>query len=217
MLLSGGLDSSILLHFLLKRGERICAIHFNFGQSNYLSEIKAARASWKSIPGDKQPLIEIDITNWRCQFKNALPQNRIEMGTLPRNAILSLLALPYAQLNQCRWIAVGSTTEDSGMPDSDDFFVESINRLLSQTRQQEKVATPWLWHESGWGKFEIVQWGLKNIGLEFLQTTYSCYRKDPCGECSACKSRNKVFGQLGIQETKDVDLRSQGASKSKSK
>lgn len=41
LLLSGGIDSTALLHFYLQKKSDILCIHFQYGQANSLSERKA--------------------------------------------------------------------------------------------------------------------------------------------------------------------------------
>jgi len=201
VLLSGGLDSSALLFYLAKvRKERVRGVFVDFGQGNAERERAASKKIWQRLkamelegePLSGNELMEIDVCSWRRGFKDFEENNSsLEMGYLPRNLLLPLLAIPYARLENCNWIAIGSTTEDGGMPDSNDAFAQSTNRLFRQMHQPEQVTVPWLWEDGGWDKRKIANWLVSEIGREVLELSWSCYRGgvDPCGDCGACKKR----------------------------
>jgi 7-cyano-7-deazaguanine synthase in queuosine biosynthesis len=187
LLLSGGLDSSVLGAWLLKQRFDVHAIHIEFGQSNAPCEREAASAVWNNLrPG--APLSFLNLTVWR----NSFPAG-VSMATLPRNALFVLACVPHARARHCAFIATGSTADDRAAPDSNDDFVSHTNDYLAMLRQPERVVAPFLLDR--WGKTQIASWALKHVGSEFVGLTHSCWRNKPggCGECNACHARQMAL------------------------
>ena len=124
VLLSGGLDSAVLVHFLRKELHGLVdhAIFFDRKQGALVPETAAA----KKVAKDAEiELYEVSIREWREKFPGKVP-----METIPRNTIMSLLSIPYAAATGCSAIALGSNLDDAKTVDSNEKYFASFNALL---------------------------------------------------------------------------------------
>jgi hypothetical protein len=77
-------------------------------------------------------------------------------------------------------IALGSNTDDGSAPDGSIEFVEALNGLLRATKQPELACAPYL--DEKMNKVDVYRYGLKHLGKDFVESTWSCYRDEaqPC-------------------------------------
>jgi 7-cyano-7-deazaguanine synthase len=187
VLISGGLDSSVLAHWLIKKGHHIEGLFLDIGQSGSAQERPAAEAA--AAYGGGFSLHSASIVDWR---KNV--PARFNMLHVPRNALLVLLALPYALALECASVVTGSNADDRETPDSNDAFYRQLDSLARATQNKVNVKVPFL--EMNWSKHEIVEWAISNLGREFIGLTFSCWWPDngkPCGTCAACQKRSEIL------------------------
>jgi 7-cyano-7-deazaguanine synthase in queuosine biosynthesis len=180
-LLSGGLDSSVLL-MKIKEERAVTAVFVDRGQSNRNAEQASAR---KVAAHANCNLDEIDVSKWWSPVKG-----KVEMIDVPRNPLFALLASPFAVIHQCREIAIGSTTDDAKTGDSNEGFVAAFNRMVDVMGMTKvpRIVAPFL--ELRWAKTDVAKWAHENLGDEFIAMTHSCWRgDDPCGACAACIGR----------------------------
>jgi len=184
LLMSGGLDSATLAHFLPAKGAVVEALFFNIAQSSFIEEQRAAVAV---CAGANVPLLEVSLVDWR----KAVPR-AFEMLVMPRNMIFGMLAVPYARVLSCDYIALGSTQDDVSVRDSNQDAVDALNHLLKVLGQPMRLMAPWL--EMKYVKVDIARWALTNVGEEFVNSTRSCYAAGkPCAKCSACRNRTRAM------------------------
>jgi 7-cyano-7-deazaguanine synthase in queuosine biosynthesis len=180
ILLSGGLDSSVMLMKLRATGE-VAAVFFDRGQSNLESErISAQRVAERA--GCRVDVI--DIGPWW-----AATDGKIRMLDVPRNPIFALLASPFAVINGCGEIAIGSTLADVKTGDSNAEFVTAFNCMtqVMAIPKMPRLVAPLL--DLGWDKTDVAKWARDNLGDEFIGMTHSCWKRKPCGTCPACIAR----------------------------
>lgn len=197
---SGGQDSTTCLVWALQRFQYVEAVTFQYGQRHKL-EIESARkiADKLSVP---HHVLDLNLLNQLAP--NALTRQEIAIqsgdeGELPstfvagRNHIFLSFAAILAKQNGARHIVTGvCETDFSGYPDCRDVFVKSLNVTLNLAMDYEFVIdTPLMWldKKQTWaladelGCFELVR-----------SETLTCYNGvigDGCGECPACKLRNR--------------------------
>lgn len=191
VLLSGGLDSSTLLAFIHEESELApIAIFFDRGQRALEYERAAAERVCRRL---ETQLICVSIRDWRLGFSEL--GVKVSMLDVPRNAIMLLLAIPYARALECHRILIGSTTNDRALPDSTNQFVEQMNRLMEVLEQPVSFVAPFL--NRKWDKAMVANWGRSNLGNDFIAMTRSCYESNetPCGRCAACRSRAQALGR----------------------
>ncbi len=178
-LLSGGLDSTVLLYDLVNQGHRIHALVIDYGQSHI-----------------KEALFASDHCERLCVKATHLQMPRLRGSKLTdgvgtyvvpnRNAVLLSIACNLAVTANSEAVTVGSNFDDAaGFPDCRPEFVAAFNSALVAAEVPVEVCAPYI----GKTKREIVQIG-RQLGVSF-PLTWSCYVKgeDQCGTCPACVKR----------------------------
>jgi len=205
ILLSGGLDSTVLLYLAKKKGYNLRAIIFDYKQ-RHKKEIEFAKKIAR-LNGIKYYLINLDLSWTRSSLtqKNIkIPTNRcLKNKTIPvtyvagRNIIFLSYAASLADSIGATRVFIGAHTQDySGYPDCRPEFIKSMQNSCSKGlgSRQIKLAAPLI----NMDKKAIIRLGLR-LGVPF-KYTWSCYqgRDYPCGKCDSCRFREKAFGDLGI-------------------
>src|SRR5260370_21478954 len=99
VLLSGGLDSSVLLRLLqFRQMGRLSPLFLEWGQRSLDRERVAAAEVCRSAG---LTATYVDLMAWRSAFRP-----RVNMLDLPRNAIFLHAALPFAWAERCNRIAI---------------------------------------------------------------------------------------------------------------
>lgn len=172
VLLGGGIDSTVVVDLLTRRGEHLTGLHYNYGQRSLMGERRAIR--WLR----ERYGISIELR------KLSTPIGRREDEYFCRNAIL-ILAAASEYGREPTSIVTGI---HSGSPyfDCTPRFLETMQFLLDgQFHGTVSLDAP-LIHST---KEEIIAHALKRrIPLE---KTYSCTRRPlhPCGKCPSCLDR----------------------------
>lgn len=197
---SGGQDSTTCLFWALKQFAEVEAVTFDYGQRHH-QEIDCAKAIAEEL-GVKHHILDMSLLNQLAA--NALTREHIEVeegldGELPstfvpgRNLLFLSFAGVLASQVGARHIVTGvCETDFSGYPDCRDIFIKSLNVSLNLSLDQRLVIdTPLMWLN------KAQAWALADeLGvLDFVrQKTLTCYNgiiADGCGQCPACKLRNK--------------------------
>jgi len=220
VLLSGGLDSAVVLAWMRRRGHPVVAISFDYGQRHRfelscaatLAEVHGAREH-RVVPIDLRAFggsaltEEIDVPKDRdLSDDSAIPVTYVPA----RNTVFLALALALAEARGARHLAIGVNEVDySGYPDCRPEFVAAFERLANlatregvvdaaQGRRHFELHTPL----AAKSKAEIVRLGVE-LGVDFGTTT-SCYDPAPtgvpCRRCDACRLRAKGFAEAGVED-----------------
>lgn len=214
VLVSGGIDSTVLLHYLSKQGYTLYALACQYGQRHCRELICAERQSelarakaFTSVPmlfmadliqsgsaliktGSAVPDL-VDIPeSMRDQPPTYVPN---------RNMVFLSIAAAYAESLGIEQVFYGAQSQDEyGYWDCTQAFLEGINALLSLNRRRPvRVEAPLL-HNS---KTDNVKLGIK-LGVDFSMT-WSCYRgeEEACGTCPTCVERLKAFQGADIPDS----------------
>jgi 7-cyano-7-deazaguanine synthase len=207
---SGGQDSTTCLFWALEKFKEVEAVTFNYNQRHSL-EIECAKAIAKEL-GVKHHILDMSLLNQLAP--NALTREDIEVtdgkdGELPstfvpgRNLLfLSFTAVLASQVSARHIITGVCETDFSGYPDCRDVFIKSLNVSLNLSMDTQFVIhTPLMWLN----KAETWELADKMNALEYVrEKTLTCYNgiiSDGCGECPACKLRQKgLFDYLDIRK-----------------
>jgi len=208
---SGGQDSTTCLFWALDRFQEVEAVTFNYNQRHSL-EIECAKNIANEL-GVKHHILDMALLNQLAP--SALTRDDIEVkdgeeGELPssfvpgRNLVfLSFAGILASQIGAKHIITGVCETDFSGYPDCRDMFVKSLNVTLNLSMDSQFVIhTPLMWIN----KAETWELADQLGALEFVrEKTLTCYNgviADGCGECPACKLRQKGLNDY-LKERKE--------------
>lgn len=174
VLLSGGLDSAVLLSLLVRHTNAV-ALFVDYGQVARKREAEAARTVASQL---RTPFQTLRCGRFRLPSSGAVPG---------RNGFLVMAAV-MSGLVEAGLIAIG-IHGGSEYADCSPRFVSSLQALIDyQFAGSIRVAAPFL----GMSKREV-----RVLGSDLrtpLDLTYSCdLGGPPCGECPSCLSRTAAF------------------------
>ncbi|MGW6379628.1 7-cyano-7-deazaguanine synthase QueC [Peribacillus butanolivorans] len=197
---SGGQDSTTCLFWAMERFEKVEAVTFDYNQRHSL-EIECAQKIAKEL-GITHHILDMSLLNQLAP--NALTRSDIavedgEDGELPstfvpgRNLLfLSFAGVLASQIGAKHIVTGVCETDFSGYPDCRDVFIKSLNVTLNLSMDQSFVIdTPLMWlnKEETWELAD--QLGAFDFVREKTLTCYNGIISDGCGECPACKLRQK--------------------------
>lgn len=208
VVLSGGMDSSTLLYFLLKAGHQVKAIGFDYGQ-RHRKELNSARLICEKLD---VPFVAADLTTVAPLFagqsallgKVDVPHGHyadesMKATVVPnRNMIMLSLAAGHAIASGFNAIAYGAHAGDHDIyPDCRVPFIEALgSALLLCDWQPVELLRPFADKRkediARLGEDLCVPWSL----------TWSCYEGGQvhCGKCGTCVERREAFALAGIED-----------------
>lgn len=207
VLLSGGMDSAVLLWLCKKDFQEVYAVSFDYGQRHRV-ELKYALELGR-IAGVKEHFV-VEVPVYRSLKgvsaltdasldvpKGDYPKDEPPITTVPmRNLVFLALASAIADAYEIDHIGIGVHSLDSPYPDCRPEFITSAEACItsastysSKTKRRMHVYAPFL----GMTKREVALLG-KELGVPF-EKTYSCYlgTEPPCGECPTCLQREEAL------------------------
>ena len=216
VLVSGGMDSAVVLAIAREQGYAVHALSVRYGQ-RHTSELDAAVRVARALDAVAHKTVSVDL---RSIGGSALTDDievpldsdqhpggpDIPVTYVPaRNTIMLSLALGWAEVLGSADIFCGVNAVDySGYPDCRPEFIAQFERLANVATKAGvegaglRIHAPLL-HLS---KADIVREGLR-LGVDFAQTV-SCYNADAsgraCGHCDACRLRTEGFAAAGVPD-----------------
>lgn len=211
VLLSGGLDSTVLLALALSKGRECIALSFAYGQRHAAELACAAQIAahynivHKVITVDPQTFAKSALVGEGAIVKDRTSKE-MAAGGIPssyvpaRNTLFLAYALGQAEIYDAKEIHFGCNHADSvGYPDTRPEYIRAYQALIDLATKQSvessgpRLITPLITLT----KKEIVEQGVQ---LEApLHLTLSCYDPDTsgahCGRCDACTLRKEGFTQ----------------------
>lgn len=213
--LSGGLDSTTLLHLLVQKygNDKIRAMSFDYGQRHNI-ELELSKKTTERL-GIYHKIIKLDYLRDISIEKSALiagselkPKTAEENAGDPqintyipfRNAQFSFITAAFAETHECSHIALGlNQTDIYGYWDTSTDFVNRIQAVFDLNR---KVLIQYLTPFVSYYKKDILKLARtlsSYYGFDILEYTWSCYNGDngdglECGKCNTCTE--KLFGYI---------------------
>ncbi len=215
VLLSGGIDSTVLLHHVAKelKCASIHALSFDYGQ-RHAKELACAKWQAESIGVTQYRVIELAFLKDVLSGASTLMADGPPVPDLQdipggdteqpptyvpnRNMMLLSVAAAYAEANGIRDVFYGAQAQDEyGYWDCTADFLQRINTVLSLNRRDSIIIHAPLITKS---KADSVRKGIE-LGIDFNHT-WSCYRggDTPCGTCPTCVERSNAFKALGERD-----------------
>ena len=219
LLMSGGIESSVLLHQLLATKFEVFPVFIDYHQRGREME---KRASSAVVQDALQPTLEVlDLSAIGSKFQQI---NKLHIPLPHRNLPLLSLALSWASAHDCSSIAIGITKDDVDKGNTGHVintktskleFLHTFGELVHTLEPGIEVITP----QIDMTKLEVLSEGLKYTGSSSvhhgagtspspgacsldLTKTYSCMRGGEihCGSCMQCIARKGAFVAAGIAE-----------------
>jgi 7-cyano-7-deazaguanine synthase len=179
VLASGGIDSTALIDFYLRKGMTVECIHFQYGQANTKSEKKAFE-NVKAFYGITGRIIELDFSLYKRQDE-----------IIGRNALFVLIA---GFSCGARKIALGIHAGTNYYDCSRMFLRDSQRILDGYFAGTVQLESPFI----DLTKQDILCY-CKDFKIP-VELTYSCQKQNdrPCGVCPTCR-------ELALLEKMNID------------
>lgn len=211
--LSGGLDSTVLVYALVKKygNEKVKVITFNYGQKHSI-ELEKSKITCKKLKLN-QKIIDIsfmgDIVKDVCSLsatatikmptaKETEDNVQADFVVPYRNLIFQSIALAYAESIRADYVFLGIQNGDNhGFWDCREGYYNVLNQLTRLNDLYKiSVLTPFL----NLTKKDEIKLGME-LGVPF-EDTWTCYNggDKPCGICHSCVERIEAFKSLGITD-----------------
>lgn len=208
VLLSGGLDSTVLLAKLVAEKRRVLAMGVNYGQ-RHSRETDAARAVC-AFYGIEYRLADLravsaffgknSLTDTGVPvYEGAYTEEGMKTTVVPaRNLLLVSLATAWAISEKCDTVAYAAHGGDHAIyPDCREEFAEKLDAVVRISDWHPvRLERPFV----GMSKAEIVALGAKLKAP--LHLTWSCYNggNAHCGKCSTCIERAAAFREASLPD-----------------
>jgi 7-cyano-7-deazaguanine synthase len=205
---SGGIDSTVILHWVKLQGYEIHAVSYNYGQRHFDKEMSCAISNCKDLAETHK---QIDLSFFKdIVTSSSLVNNDIDVAKardvlgdpqtvnyVPnRNMMMLSICTAYAESIGATQVYHGSALVDSqaGFWDGSQEFLTAINNVNSLNRRNVVDIVAPLITKS---KRSIIELGI-DCGVDFSRT-WTCYegKESACGECTACSSRIQGFIDAG--------------------
>lgn len=215
VLLSGGMDSSTLLHHVVKglKVREVYALSFLYGQK-HRRELESAAWQARAAGVKAHDVVDMGFYERLAAGASALTDRTIAVPRLAdlgsdtlaqpptyvpnRNMILLSLAAAYAEARGVADVFYGAQQQDRyGYWDCTPEFLERINATLGLNRRgRVTIHAPFV----GMSKAQELKIGAA-LGVDYAHT-WTCYRGGavPCRECPACVERADAFSAAGMKD-----------------
>lgn len=216
VLLSGGLDSTVMLALALSKGRQCVAVTFDYRQRNY-AELESAKqiAHHYSVQHKLVTICPNTFSRSALVSNTQVPKDRtfsqIYQGGVPstyvpgRNTLFLAYAVVQAEIYEAQEIYLGVNIIDRGgyVDSRPDYLLAFQNVINLATKQAVETTPPQLIVPfSKLHKRDIIKLGM-SLKVP-LRLTMSCY--DPsleglhCGRCDACYLRKEGFIAAGQKD-----------------
>ena len=217
VLVSGGMDSAVVLAIAKEAGFAPHALSVRYGQ-RHTSELDAAARVANALGAVAHKTVHVDL---RSIGGSALTDEGIQVPTdadgheigvgIPstyvpaRNTIMLSVALGWSEVLGGSDLFCGVNAVDySGYPDCRPEFIAGFEQLANLATKAGVEGSRFRVHAPlmRMTKADIVREGLR-LGVDFAQTV-SCYQADAdgraCGHCDACRLRAQGFAEAGVAD-----------------
>lgn len=215
VLLSGGMDSTVLAHHVVRElgHNPVHVLAFDYGQ-RHAQELDCAREQAGILNVDSFRIVDLGFVGEMVAAGTTLVHGGDEVPDLAslddsqlsqpptyvpnRNMLLLSLAAAYAEAQGIADVFYGAQAQDEyGYWDCATDFLERMNAVLALNRKDAvRIYAPFV----TLSKTELVGRG-EALGVDFAKT-WSCYRggEKPCETCPTCVERAKAFAESGIPD-----------------
>jgi 7-cyano-7-deazaguanine synthase len=221
VLVSGGMDSAVVIAIAREQGFAVHALSVRYGQ-RHTSELDAADRVSRTLGAIAHKTVNVDLRSiggsaltddiavptdadghavGTDAAKNAIPVTYVPA----RNTIMLSVALGWAEVLGASDIFCGVNAVDySGYPDCRPEFIAAFQSLANLATKAGVEGAGIRVHAplQFLSKADIVREGLR-LGVDFSETV-SCYQADAdgraCRHCDACRLRAEGFANAGVDD-----------------
>mgnify|MGYP000727584453 CR=1 FL=1 len=215
VLLSGGMDSCVLLHYVLHTvaPAYLYGVSFYYGQQHN-REVAMARRQMEAVHNGEHLVVDLSFYAGMLNGASSLLSEAGEVPPLAaidqserdqpvtyvpnRNMVFLSVAAGLAESRGCSAVYYGAQCQDEySYWDCTEEFVNRLNAVFELNRRiPARIKAPFV----NMRKSELVREGVR-LGVDF-SNTWSCYRGgvEACGVCPTCKEREKAFMDAGIED-----------------
>jgi 7-cyano-7-deazaguanine synthase len=205
VLLSGGLDSAVLLAVARAEGFECHCLSVDYGQ-RHRAELEAAGRVADALGAVAHKVIRVDLTTIGGSALTdphiavpESPSDGIPVTYVPaRNTILLSLGLAWAEVLSAADLFIGANSIDySGYPDCRPEYLHAYEQMANLATRAAVEGALFTVHRPliYLTKAEIIRRGT-DLGVDF-SATVSCYQASSdggaCGRCDACRLRRAGF------------------------
>jgi len=207
VILSGGMDSTTLLHDVVRQGYDTHALTFDYNQK-HRREIACAESATRRL-GVPHRVVDLSVLHELApscltRDEQAVPaghyaEESMKQTVVPnRNMVFLSLAGAYAIGIGARHLFYAAHSGDHAIyPDCRPVFTSAMETALHLCDWSDLILhAPYVYLT----KADIVRKGLA-LGVDFGDT-WTCYRgeKLPCGVCGSCTERREAFQLAGSED-----------------
>ena len=196
LIYSGGMDSTVLLYWLIDAGHDVSAISFHYGQ-RHGKELQCAEAIC-SMLGVAHQVVELPrmkgsalVGDGKIPHGHYAEESMKQTVVPNRNMILLAHAASAAIIDGCTALAYGCHAGDHAIyPDCRPEFVATMSAAIAMCDWSNlSLLAPFVSID----KTEIARIA-KRLGVP-LELTWTCYEggASPCGQCGSCTERNEAI------------------------
>ncbi|CAN5241287.1 7-cyano-7-deazaguanine synthase QueC [soil metagenome] len=211
VLVSGGMDSAVVLALARERGLDCHALSVSYGQ-RHSAELAAAAELAQSQGAIEHKVVVVDLRSIGGSALTAdidVPEQAgegIPVTYVPaRNTIMLSVALGWAEVLGAQEIHCGVNAVDySGYPDCRPEFIAAFEALATLATKAGVEGRPLSVRAPlmRMSKADIAREGIR-LGVDFSRTV-SCYQADAdgraCGRCDACRLRAQGFAEARMPD-----------------
>ena len=208
LVLSGGMDSAVLLYHLLDAGHTLKTLSVNYGQ-RHVREIESAAALSERVGvehriADLRSINPLLGSNSLSNSEAEIPEGHYEEESMKqtvvpnRNMIMLSVAVGWALALRFDAVAYGAHSGDHAIyPDCREEFAQALDQAVGLCDWQGmQLMRPFVELDKG----AIAQRG-DALGVPF-ELTWTCYKGGAvhCGKCGACQERREAFATHRITD-----------------
>jgi 7-cyano-7-deazaguanine synthase len=222
LIISGGMDSSVLAHYYAAAGFNLHLLSFNYGQKHVkeLEYAERAVAQMRERFSDLEiswNIVELPIARLSPNSASALLNANVDMphGHYSDDSMKATV-VPYRNPNMLLQAATVAWNENASViayaahqgdyaqyPDCREVFVDAFNNLLATAMDGRTIVT-----ESPFMHFTKAQIARLGASLNVpFDLTWSCYEGGQeglgdkhCGRCGTCTERYEAFRHAGVAD-----------------
>jgi 7-cyano-7-deazaguanine synthase len=190
LLLSGGMDSAALAHWIRPR----FALTVDYGQVCAEAEVRAARCIAAEVSA-AHTVLTVDLRALgigRLAGMAPTPQSPTPEWWPFRNQLLVTLAAAHAIKCGADSVVIGTLSTDESHADGRSEFIDTLDRLLQLQEGSVRLVAPAR-------SLDAVALARRSKAPRaLLALTHSCHTgSHPCGRCRGCQKHSETFRELG--------------------